>query len=473
MALARLKSIEALRYYAPGEWGKLLGIDRAPEVRTLRVKLKHLADQDQAFSWSAELCKEWMMAGPDEASVLYVDGHVRVYHGNTKQLPKHYVARERLCLSATADYWVNAMDGKPFFVVSQAVDPGMLQVLERDIVPRLEQDVPNQPSAEQLDADRLLHRFTVVFDREGYSPNFFAKMKERRIACLTYHKHPGEDWAKEEFLPTEVRLASGARTTMQLAERGTQLSNRLWVREFRKLSDSAHQTALLSTDYHGSVALLAPALFSRWSQENFFRYMRQSYNLDGLVDYRTERIPDTVMVVNLTVSQIASHVWWSFARAAWAARQDSRERDDQYLMDGGDRVGDVALRSYRRRRGVGNLREWQVSRTSWSNEVLRGESSPVRRSGIHRPRCTARRDGGSPASRDPRSGRGRSPARVPGNRARCANACWRCRRVRGRSSSWRGSKANTWGARPRLSATRSAASLPGVRGRPCPARWAT
>jgi len=55
---------------------------------------------------------------------------VRVYHGTAKTLPKHYVARERLCLSATADYWVNAMDGKPFFVVSQPVDPGLLQVLE-------------------------------------------------------------------------------------------------------------------------------------------------------------------------------------------------------------------------------------------------------------------------------------------------------------------------------------------------------
>ena len=134
MALARLKSIEALRYHAPGEWGNLLGIDRAPEVRTLRIKLKHLADQEQAFSWSAELCKEWMMAVPEDAAVLYVDGHVRVYHGHTKQLPKHYIARQRLCLSATADYWVNAMDGKPFFVVSQPVDPGMLQVLERDII---------------------------------------------------------------------------------------------------------------------------------------------------------------------------------------------------------------------------------------------------------------------------------------------------------------------------------------------------
>src|ERR1700680_2576324 len=58
MALARLKSIEALRYYAPGEWGKLLGLDRAPEVRTLRVKVKTLADQNQAFSWSSELGKK-------------------------------------------------------------------------------------------------------------------------------------------------------------------------------------------------------------------------------------------------------------------------------------------------------------------------------------------------------------------------------------------------------------------------------
>ncbi len=298
MALARLKSVEALRYYAPGEWGKSLGVDRAPKVRTLRVKLKHLADQKQAFFWSAELCKEWMMERPDEAVVLYVDGHVRVYHGRTKQLPKHYVARERLCLSATADYWVNAMDGRPFFVVNQPVDPGLLQVLERDLIPRLEQDVPNQPSAEQLDADPLLHRFTVVFDREGYSPAFLAKMKNKRIACLTYRKYPGEDWPKEEFFPTEVRLASGERATIQLAERGTRLSNRLWVREFRKLTASGHQTAFLSTDYRGVGAVLAPAMFSRWSQENFFRYMRQSYNLDGLIDYGTDCVPETTMVVN-------------------------------------------------------------------------------------------------------------------------------------------------------------------------------
>jgi hypothetical protein len=298
MALARLRSMEALRYCAPGEWGKILGVDRAPEVRTLRIKVKALADQEQAFPWSAELCNEWMAQAPHEAAVLYVDGHVRVYYGSTKQLPKHYIARERLCLSATADYWVNAMDGKPFFVVSQAVDPGLLQVLEHDIIPRLEKDVPSQPDADQLAADPLLHRFTVVFDREGYSPGFLLNMKKRRIACLTYHKYPGEDWPQEEFLPVEVRLASGDVTTMRLAERGTWLGGKLWVREIRKLTATGHQTSILSTDCKSAAALLAPAMFARWSQENFFRYMRQSYNLDGLVDYKTDIVPDTTMVVN-------------------------------------------------------------------------------------------------------------------------------------------------------------------------------
>ena len=201
-------------------------------------------------------------------------------------------------MRATADYWVNAMDGQPFFVVHQAVDPGLLQVLENDIIPRLEQDVPNQHSPEALAADPLLHRFTIVFDREGYSPAFIARMKQKRIACLTYHKHPGEDWPKEEFLPTEATLPSGETVTMQLAERGTFLGGEVWVREIRKLTGSGHQTSILATDYRSPSAVVGGATFARWSQENFFRYMRQHYSLDSLVDYRTEEIPETTQVVN-------------------------------------------------------------------------------------------------------------------------------------------------------------------------------
>ena len=270
MALARLESIESLRYCAPGEWGKLLGLDRVPEVRTLRRKIALLAQEDAPGQWSAALCERWMAAAPEQAGVLYIDGHVRVYNGSQTQLPRHYVARQRLCLRATTDYWVNAMDGQPFFVVNQVVDPGLIQVVEQEIVQRLEQRLPIEADREQLEADPLRHRFTLVFDREGYSPDFLGRMKKQRIACLTYHKFPGEDWSEEEFAPAAVRLPSGEVVTMDLAERGTCLSNGLWVRELRKRSARGHQTAILSTDYRSAAAPVAVAMFARWSQENFF-----------------------------------------------------------------------------------------------------------------------------------------------------------------------------------------------------------
>ena len=296
MALARLQSMEALRYRAPGEWGKLLGLDRVPEVRTMREKLHALSQGDQPQKWGEALSKRWMHQDPDQASVLYIDGHVRVYHGAQTQLPKHHVTRQRLCLRATTDYWVNAMDGQPFFMVNQAVDPGLIEVIERDIVPLLDQQVPKQPGL--LENAQRAHRFTLVFDREGYSPDFVLRMKKQRIACLTYHKFPGDDWSDEEFRACPVQLHTGEIVSMDLAERGTRLSNNLWVREIRKRTARAHQTAILSSDYQSHSPQLAGSMFSRWCQENYFRYARGSFGLDRLAEYATDVIPDTLRLVN-------------------------------------------------------------------------------------------------------------------------------------------------------------------------------
>jgi hypothetical protein len=61
MALARIRSVEQLGYQAPGEWGKVLGLDRIPEVRTLRETIELLCqDLGRAVEWNAQLAKEWM-----------------------------------------------------------------------------------------------------------------------------------------------------------------------------------------------------------------------------------------------------------------------------------------------------------------------------------------------------------------------------------------------------------------------------
>jgi hypothetical protein len=299
MALARIPSLESLRYVAPGEWGKLIGLDRIPEVRTLRQKLSELCSQrGRAERWSGMLAKQWMEGEAQSTGVFYADGHVRLYHGKLTALPRRYVARERLCLRGTTDYWINAMDGQPFFMVSYPVDPGLLNVLEHNIVPRLRAEAPGQPSEEQLAAEPLLSRFCIVFDREGYSPNFFARMKEQRIAVLTYHKYPGEPWPEMEFRTQSVSLVNGEVVELQLAERGVRLSNDLWVREVRQRSQSGAQSSILSTDYRSDLSRVAAAMFARWCQENFFRYMRQHYNLDRLAEYGVEPLPDTTHVIN-------------------------------------------------------------------------------------------------------------------------------------------------------------------------------
>ena len=110
--------------------------------------------------------------------MFYADGHVRVYHGDLTPLPRHYVARERLCLRATTDYWINAMDGQPFFYVNKEVDPGLMATLRQDLVPFLEQQVPISPELQaRIEVNPRQHRFTLVFDREGYSPELFAEMQ--------------------------------------------------------------------------------------------------------------------------------------------------------------------------------------------------------------------------------------------------------------------------------------------------------
>jgi hypothetical protein len=209
------------------------------------------------------------------------------------------VARERLSLRATTDYWINAMDGQPFLYVNKEVDPGLIATLKQDVIPWLEATVAKTPEQERrLAEDPRAHWFTVVFDREGYSPEWFEQMWQKRIAILTYHKFPKQEWRREEFATHSALLARGEIVTMQLAERGAQLSNNLWLREIRKLTDSGHQTSILTTNFQAPMATLAVSLFARWSQENFFRYMREHYGLDQLIEYGTEPVPDAIPVVN-------------------------------------------------------------------------------------------------------------------------------------------------------------------------------
>ena len=88
---------------------------------------------------------------------------------------------------------------------------------------------------------------------------------------------------------------------MKLAMRQTQLGAgkaSIPVTEVRRLTQTGHQTAVITTARRLDPTLMASRMFSRWCQENFFAYMMQHYDIDGLIEYGAQELPGTTLVIN-------------------------------------------------------------------------------------------------------------------------------------------------------------------------------
>ena len=290
MYLCRIKNAEQLKRINPGDFGKLLGLDRIPEAKCYRSKIKQISEQGKAPEWNMELAKSWSKA--EETGFYYIDGHVQTYHGYQAHLGKKFVSRQKLCLPGMQEFWVNNSEGMPYFYVTGQVNEKLQEMIKDHLLPMLLENM-GSPVIPQDNTPR----FTIVFDREAYSPTFFDQIwEEHQVAVLTYRKNVTDSWQEEDFQPYTLAV-EGAEVVMQLAEKVTVLDG-VSLREIRKLNNNGHQTSVITT--HPSLKILTVALymFARWSQENFFRYMRQDYAFDKISQYTVDQIDEYLEVVN-------------------------------------------------------------------------------------------------------------------------------------------------------------------------------
>jgi transposase len=270
MALLRIKTPEQLKKSNPGELGIVLGLDRAPEVKTLRKKLRQMGLRNKAGEFISYLSKKWVDQDKDAIGFAYIDGHVRAYNGRKHKLPKTHVARRRLCMSATTDFWINDAGCEPLFFVTAEANDSLLSILEKEVIPELKK---------LAGAGR---RITLVFDREGWSPKSFEKWFKADIDVITYRKGKYDPWPKDCFIEVESHVG-GKAVKYLLGERSIEINKNFWLREVRRLCDDGHQTSVITTRQDIGCEQVARRMFFRWNQENFFRYMREEYALDHLV----------------------------------------------------------------------------------------------------------------------------------------------------------------------------------------------
>lgn len=291
-ALLRIKRPENLKECSPRELGHVMGLDRAPEVKTLRRKLTELAARNRARDLMQAFAQRRIDADPERVAFLYIDGHVREYHGQ-HQLAKAKKSQSQVARPAATDTWVHDTFGEPLLVVTSEMNEGLTQVLH-----------PILEDVKQLIGER---RPTVIFDRGGFSPKLFARLDKLGFDVMTYRKGQIAPWPVSRFSAAEL-VIDGRSHRYDMAERERVRVGRLrprrknppnprspqylWMREVRILRSDGRQTSILTSRKDLHAVQVAYHQFNRWRQENYFKYMDAEYELDGLLEYRVQGVEE-------------------------------------------------------------------------------------------------------------------------------------------------------------------------------------
>src|ERR1700687_1413068 len=273
--------VEGAARIDPPALGRVLGLDRAPEVKTIRRKIGLLAAAGRAGDWIAAMARRHVEDRPEQAAVLYVDGHVRAYQG-TRRIGKTHVPRLKFPAPATVETWVCDAAGDPLLVVM--AQPGASLAAElRRLIPELRAVVGD---------DR---RVLVGFDRGGWSPTLFADLDAAGFDTLTWRKGTIADIEENRFVEhsyidehgrTHTWRLADTEVTLDIAE-GPRAGQVFRMRQVSLFNTAAtRQMHILTTRRDLPAAEIRYRMGSRWRQENHYRSARIHFDLDSHDTYR-------------------------------------------------------------------------------------------------------------------------------------------------------------------------------------------
>ena len=280
LALAGEPRAEGATRVPPAALGRVLGLDRAPEVKTIRRKLGELAAAGKAADLIMALARRHAAARPGALGFLYADGHARAYHG-TRTVQKMHIARLKFPAPATAETWVTDQDGEPVFMVVAEPSESLAGELRR-LLPDLRQVVGQG------------RRVTVCFDRGGWSQALFADITEAGFDLLTWRKGPAPDLSAAEFTTITCADDRGREHAYDLADtmvtltinqgprKGQAVSLRQVTRRVPARGGGTRQIHALTSRTDLAAGEVCWRLTSRWREENYFRYARTHFALDAL-----------------------------------------------------------------------------------------------------------------------------------------------------------------------------------------------
>jgi hypothetical protein len=323
LALLREPRAEGATRVPPAALGRVLGLDRAPEVKTIRRKLAGLAAAGKAADWQLAIARHHAATRPDTLGFVYIDGHARAYFG-TRDVQKMHLARLKFPGPGTEETWVTDGAGDPLLVVI-AEPSASLAAQIKDLLPDLR----------AITGDGA--KPVLCFDRGGWSPDLFATITAAGFHLLTYRKaDAGKDipgLPPDAFAAASWTGDDGQDRHYDLAESAVDLpvtsgGHKGEVLRLRQVTrrDKGRQAHILTTRDAGDLpaAGVVYRMTSRWREENYFRYARAHFALDALDTYAVTPDNPGRLVPNPAKKTAAAAV--KTAKKALAEAESARQR---------------------------------------------------------------------------------------------------------------------------------------------------
>lgn len=281
----RFRSIEDFKNARRRDFGALIGEDHGPSVLSMRTKIKALAESTDPVAISRGLFQRYLAIEPVWEGLYYIDGHFCPYYGK-HPTPRGWDSKRGLAVPGHTDVYIHDARGRALFFFSQPLNDSLARAIPGAV--------------EEIRRAHGAGPFTLIFDRGGYSGDAFRFLEAQGIGFITYLKgrKARRRYAEKLFRPGWF-FFEGERHVYRLFEKKTHVAGAGLIRTVLFQGDDGHQIPVLTNLAPSSkAAKVVHCLRLRWRQENDFKYLREHYAVDQIVQYGADEEMQDRIVLN-------------------------------------------------------------------------------------------------------------------------------------------------------------------------------
>ncbi|MGH3522127.1 MAG: putative transposase [Mycobacterium sp.] len=314
-------SMEGSKHLVVKDAGALLGAEAFPHLRTLRPKMKALAEATDPMAVQRAFATAMLTADEHPPELFYIDDHFVSYWGKAP-VAKGYNIRRHLAEPGRDDTFV--VDDAWRAVLFASGEPRGLSVSLPEILGELRAVVGER-------------RVMVGFDRGGSYPKVFSALAEAGMDWVT--------WRRAPLVPPGVEPArswvnvDGKRRTVLIADELVELDgyDAGAVRQLSAYETGKVAFQVLTSNIKLKGAPMVHKLRGRWCIENSNKYLEDHQGIHWLCTYEMNLEANTAKVANPARTKATAQLRAAKAsvseaeRALGAAMDANHANTDEYL----------------------------------------------------------------------------------------------------------------------------------------------